>query len=200
MLTSIPVESLSITKIKEIARLFARGNIGVFPTDTVYGVGCALSREDAIERLYQIKKRPEHQPTALLIDSFAQVKEFFRDVPEEAKRLMKTYWPGALTIVFPCRKEGISSRLQGKGGTIGVRMPDYDILRTIIRTLGEPLVATSANFKGEETPVLYSDIKKEFLDLVDFCLEGVVEGSKASTVVEIVDGAVHVLRQGDVKV
>ena len=200
MLTSIPVESLSPKKIEQIAHLLAKGEIGVFPTDTVYGVGCALSRTDSIERLYQIKRRPEHQPTPLLIDSFLQVKNVLRDVPEEAKILMKRYWPGALTIILPCQEGSIPPLIQGKSGTIGVRMPDHDTLRTIIRTLKEPLVATSANFKGEETPVSYTEIKKEFLDLVDFRLEGKVDGRKASTVVEIIDGTVHVLRQGEVNI
>lgn len=168
---------------------FLKGEIGVFPTDTVWGVGCILNSEKAIKRLYKIKKRDFKKPTAVLVASLEQAKELGK-FDEKAERLARKYWPGGLTLVLPI------SPPRCFYSKIGLRVPDHDLLLKILQKTG-PIAATSANFTGETAPIKRKEIREKFLKEVDFLIESKEpKEGQASTVVDITVRPFKVLREG----
>lgn len=176
------------------------GGIVVFPTDTAFGVGCRIDNKRAIERLFKIRKRPPTQAVPVLVDSIKMAKDCLLPFPKNIENLMKNYWPGALTIVFPCKTSKVPSRVRGGGKRLGVRMPDHKIPLQLIRAVGVPIVGTSANFHGMSTPYKFKDLNKEFLKLVDLVIPGECKIGLASTVVDCSEKPWKIIRQGTVRI
>ena len=175
-----------------------KGGVIIFPCDTVMGIGCAMDRPNAIKRLYKFKRRPRNQPTAVLVSDEKMARGLMAKKPDKLlKRIMQKYWPGGLTIIVEA-SEVVPRLVTGGTSDIGIRMPDFPKLHEMIGELGGPIVATSANFKGEPAPVKFSEIKKDFLKLVDYAIEEDSTGTEASTVIKYLgDGKVKYLRKGD---
>ena len=103
--------------INKAIKILKQGGIVIFPTDTAFGIGCRIDSEDAIERLFKIRKRPANQAMPVLVDSLAMAKNYLRDIPKDAEeKLIKKYWPGALTLILQCIKEKIPALVRGGGG------------------------------------------------------------------------------------
>ncbi len=183
-----------------------RNKVIIFPTDTVYGVGCRLYSKVAVQALYRIKKRPATKPTAVLIASKDQIFEIIgnriaRDSQEyeSVKRLVNTYWPGAVTIIVPVADHKFYPPrvLNKQDKSIGVRMPNYDWICKVIEELGEPIVATSANFSGQMPPVKFTDISNNIIDKVELVFKDqqIKVLGKSSKVLKIVNGDIETLRE-----
>lgn len=208
---------------KEAAEILKNGGVGVFPTDTAYGIGCRIDDEKAVGRLFKLRKRSETKAVPVLVSSVDMAKKYWESTPEEvAKELVSKYWPGALTIILRCNKEKVPDLVRGGGDTLGLRMPDNEVLLKIIEEVGVPIVGTSANFAGESTPYKFEDLDQELLELVDFVLRdppikrpvlhasqprlprpgtgGQVAGvaGRASTVIDCTVSPWRVLRQGKI--
>ncbi len=187
--------------IKEATKIFKNGGIVIFPTDTAYGIGCRIDDEKAIRRLFEIRKRPETKATPVLFDSFKMVEDYVAQIPHEVReKLMEKYWPGALTIVLQSRIQKIPSLVRGGGNTLGVRIPDNGNLRKVIKEVGVPIIGTSANFAGEQTPYAFEDLDPALMKQVDFVLKGDVKLKNASTVIDCSIKPWKILRQGAVKI
>lgn len=176
------------------------GGIAIFPTDTAFGIGCRIDRPDAIDRLFNIKKRSAKQATPVLTDSLLMIEPFLQPVPKAVKSLMDKYWPGALTIVLHCKTANIPAAVRGEGETLGVRMPDHAISRAIIRGVGVPIIGTSANFHGKPTPFRFEELDTELLKLVDVVVPGICIQQEASTIIDCTTTPWTILRQGAVKI
>jgi len=101
----------------------------------------------------------------VLIDSIEMARKYVTNIPQDViEELMRPYWPGALTIVLPCKTEVVPSLVSGGGDTIGLRIPDNEIIREIIRGVGEGIIGCSANFAGEKTPYIFEDIDSGRID------------------------------------
>jgi len=156
------IDQKDINSIQNAAEVLKSGGILVFPTDTVYGVGCALD-EAAITRLYQIKNRPLTQPTAILMNK--------SDVPELLQKEYKKYPAGSVTIIADAKKYNINfPKVLLKDNKIGVRLPNDAWLKKLISIMG-PIVASSANLAGESTPKKFSDISSKLLKQVDLAIK-----------------------------
>lgn len=177
------------------AALDAGGIVGI-PTETVYGLA-VVPRPAALEALIAAKGRAPDKGIALLIDGLDQVERIVQ-LPEQARRLAERFWPGALTVVLPLREAGrLPEALTGGQSTLGVRVPDHRVPRTLARRLG-PIAASSANITGQPeartAAELVEAIGASLALVVD---DGPVRGGVASTVVSIgSDGAADVLREG----
>ena len=173
----------------EIFDLTCSGKIGIFPTDTVYGIGVKVTNIAGCKKIYEIKHRPENKPLPLVIAEIKQLYEITgKDIPEIIRKIIDKYWPGPVTIVVKTMKDDKS---------VAIRLPDHKILREIINYIGEPLALTSANISGEKSPVKISDISAEIIKNVDFVIDtGECKYKKEST---IVDWNGKVLREGVVK-
>jgi len=188
-------------KIKQAIKVLQEGGIVVFPTDTAFGIGCRIDDEKAIERLFQIRKRPETQATPVLVSNLEMAKNYLLSVPDEVReKLIDKYWPGALTIVLPCQKNKVPELVRGKGDNLGVRMPNHPVTLELIKEVGVPLLGPSANFHGEKTPYAVEELNPDLLRLVDFVVPGECSVGTASTVIDCSVSPWKILREGAVKI
>lgn len=187
-------------QIEKAAKVLKEGGIVIFPTDTAYGIGCRIDDEIAIKRLFNIRKRPENQATPVLFDSVETIKNYLLVIPQEVEeRLIKKYWPGALTIVLPCRTEKISRLVRGNSNNLGVRIPDNDITRSIIKKVGVGILGPSANFHGQVSPYDFKDLNPELVSLVDYVVKGECKLKDVSTVIDCSISPWKIIREGAVK-
>jgi L-threonylcarbamoyladenylate synthase len=178
-----------------------RGGIIIFPTDTAFGIGCRIDRLDAIERLFKIRKRPLVQAVPVLVSSLEMAKNYTTEISEEVtEKLIRPYWPGALTIVFNAQTSKVPQLVRGGTGTVGLRMPNNKDLLQIIEKVGVPILGPSANFHGELTPYSLEALNPKLTKLVDFVLEGKCELSEASTVIDTTQKPWKILRQGAINI
>jgi L-threonylcarbamoyladenylate synthase len=184
--------------IEQAVRMFKEGKVGVFPTDTVYGVGVIIDDVLAIERLYKLKGRPKTKPTPVLVGSISQAEELVREIKPEVRKLMEKFWPGGLTLVLLAKKEKVPEIVRGGGETIGVRMPNHPLLLEILKALGKPILGPSANFAGKRPPKEFFEIDPVFLARVDLVVSGECGLGTPSTVLDVTKKLWKIIREGPV--
>jgi len=188
-----------MNELENAVKIIKQGGIVIFPTDTAFGIGCKVDDEDALERLFEIRKRPLDKAMPVLFDCVDRVREFVKPFDPAVEVLMDNYWPGALTIVLNCDIEKVPSLVRGGGNTLGVRIPDHDLILDLIRGAQIPITGSSANFAGEKTPFSFEALDKSLLKLVDFVLEGKTKGNEqSSTIVDVTQDSWKIVRQGSV--
>ncbi len=186
--------------IEEAISVLNSGGIVIFPTDTAYGIGCRIDNEPAIKRLFALRRRPETQATPVLVDSIEMAeKHFVSPLPDNVRRLMEKYWPGGLTVVYPCKTELVPSLVRGGGKNLGIRMPDHNTVLSMTKKLGVPILGPSANFHGDKTPYRYEDLDQKLVASVDYVIKGECRGNMASTVIDCSLSPWQIKRQGSVK-
>lgn len=172
------------------------GGVIAFPTDTVYGLGAEAFNEQAIERIYEIKGRPRQLPFPLLLANANQVVDVAESVPEVAWLLMKHFWPGGLTLVL-AKGIRLPDYLTRGGATIAVRVPNHPVPLALIRSLGVPIIGTSANVSGQPSALTAQEVEFQLREKVDLIIDGGrCPGGIESTVVDVTSGILKVLRQG----
>jgi L-threonylcarbamoyladenylate synthase len=185
------------TAIALAAQAVSNGELIVVPTDTVYGVACSPFRQESIARLFQAKNRPQEKAIQVLLADVGDTLLVARSVPPLAETLAARFWPGALTMTFP-KRDGLPSNLS-MYDTVGVRVPDHDALRTLIRAVGGGLATTSANRSGAANPTTVQAAVEALGDAVSVYLDGgQTAGDRASTVIELHDDSFTLLREGPV--
>ncbi|MEK7141554.1 MAG: L-threonylcarbamoyladenylate synthase [Patescibacteria group bacterium] len=182
--------------LQQAVQIIRDGGIVIYPTDTAFGIGCRMDDQKAVDRLFAIRKRPRTQATPVLVSSWEQALTYYLDPQEIVRRLIKKYWPGALTIIAKCKKNLVYSPIRGGSEKIGFRMPNHEIALKFIRGVGVPILGPSANFHGLPTPYRYEDLDPELVNLVDCVVPGVCPVGNASTVVDCSVTPYLVLRQG----
>ncbi len=188
-------------EILKAVQVLNNGGIVIFPTDTAFGIGCRINDEKAVERLFRIRKRPQNQAVPVLVNSLEMAEEYVETIPEDAQNeLIKKYWPGALTIVLPCKIQKVPSLVRGGGKTLGVRMPDHEIILSIITKVGVPILAPSANFSGEQTPYEFGSLDPKLLKLVDYSVHGQTKAGSVSTVIDVSEKPWKILREGAIRI
>ena len=186
-------------KTDEIAQVLEKGGIVIFPTDTAYGIGCRMDDQKAVEKLFRIRKRPADQAVPVLVSGKQMAKQYFKDLPKEVEDLMDKFWPGALTVVYYCQNDKVPALVMGDNGSLGLRMPNYPELLSVIEALGVPILGPSANFHGEKTPFKKEDLDPNLLQLVDYFWDAKALGSGlTSTVIDCTKNPWQILRQGAV--
>ena len=136
----------------------------------------------------------------VLVSSVSMAKEYFLPLPDDVEQLLKQYWPGALTVVFPSHTDKVPTQVRGGGNTVGMRMPNHHIALMLIKEVGVPILGTSANFAGEKTPFRFEDLDPELIQLVDYVVPGECSVKQPSTVVDCSTKPWKILRQGAVTV
>lgn len=183
---------------KEIINILKKGGVGVMPTDTIYGlVGTVFSRE-AVDRIYQIKKRDRNKPLIILVSALNDLNKLGIKIEKETRLILEKIWPGEISVVLNFRNEKIKY-LNEKGNTLAVRLSsDENVLRILKKT--GPLIATSANLEGERPAENIAEARKNFGDQVDFYLNGGELKASHSTLIEIKSGGIKILRKGGVDI
>ncbi|MBI4089615.1 MAG: threonylcarbamoyl-AMP synthase [Candidatus Levybacteria bacterium] len=188
-------------QIKKAIEVLRNGGIVIFPTDTAFGIGCRIDNQEAIGKLFKIRKRPNDKAVPVLFSSVKMVKKYVKEIPQDAEALMKKYWPGALTLILQCNKIKVQALVRGGGETLGVRIPNHRIIREIISRVGVPILGPSANFSGEKTPFKFEDLDKKLISLVDYVVEGKTSDKElSSTVIDCSTKPWKILRSGAVSV
>ncbi len=184
----------STSRALEILRA---GGLVAFPTDTVYGLGCLAFDQAAIESIYVAKDRPLEKAIPVLIADVDDLDRVARDLPELARRLASRFWPGPLTLILPKRAD-LPAAVSATA-TVGVRVPDNDAARTLLRAAG-PMAVTSANLSGRASPRTVSEVMAQLGRRIPLILDGgETRGGIPSTVVDISSGAEPViLREGPI--
>lgn len=180
--------------ITQVAECLRRGGVIVYPTDTTYGLGCDIFNRKGIKKIYQIKHRDMRKPFSFICSDLAEVSNYAQ-VSNYAFKIMKRHLPGKYTFVLDATRI-VPDALITKQKTVGIRIPDNNIALAIVRELGHPLVTTSANLSGEETPQDPQDIDSEMGRLVDMVVDGGILMAEGSSVISLVDDYPEILRQG----
>jgi len=186
----IDSRSYSQSVLERAARIVAEGGLAIFPTETVYGLGTNANILSAVKRLRTVKNSPEERPFTFHLASAEDAYCHISDVPRLGIRLMRAYWPGPLTLVLP----------DSKGGWTGLRVPDHQVARDLIKLSKVPVIASSANIAEQTPPSEPQAIIKELSDRVDIIIDAGTSGSGvSSSVVRVAfDNKFEVLREGSI--
>lgn len=185
-------------KLKEIGKVIKDGEIAIFPTETVYAIGTNGLNEEAIKKLYKIKQRTYDKPTSLLVSDMEMIETLAKDITSLEYKLMKTFFPGPLTIILK-KKDIVPNILTGNTGTIGIRMPESKIARKLIQYANVPIAAPSANISNKPSGTNIENIINDFKETVDYYIDG--GESKiglGSTIVKIENNVPIILREGSI--
>lgn len=184
--------------IEEAADVIKKGGLVIFPTETVYGIGANGLDEKAVAKIFEAKGRKSDNPLILHISDIKMLNRITNNVSALEKKLMDTFWPGPLTIILP-KKFDIPNVVSANLATVGVRMPQNEIARELIRQANVPIAAPSANTSGKPSGTNIADIKDEFKGKVDYIIDdGDTEVGIESTVIIVKDDIIHILRPGKI--
>jgi len=184
--------------IERAVDLLRRGELVAFPTDTVYGVGAPAFSPATVGKLFTAKIRPTSRPIALLLAPEDDLKRVAARVPAAAVRLGARFWPGGLTLILR-RAADVSDAVTAGGETVGVRVPDHPVSLALIRRLGEPLAATSANLSGGQSPLTAESVLAQLDGRIALVLDGGrCPGGVESTVLDLTTDPPTIRRIGAV--
>lgn len=196
MLITLHPDNPQLRQIKTIVECLLDGGVIIYPTDTIYGLGCDIFKPKAIERICRIKNiDPQKAQLSFVCCDLSDLSKYTKSISTPLFRLLKNYLPGAYTFILPASKE-VPKILQSKKSTIGLRIPDNKIANTIVHDLGHPLL--TASLPGEmveeytDPEIMYENFKK----LVDIVIDGGAGGMKPSTIVNCTQEPYELIRQG----
>jgi tRNA threonylcarbamoyl adenosine modification protein (Sua5/YciO/YrdC/YwlC family) len=182
--------------IKQVVESLKKGGIIIYPTDTIYGLGCSIFQHKAIEKICQIKQvDPLKAQLSFVCCDLSDLSKYARQLNTPTYRLLKQYLPGPYTFILPASKE-VPKILQSKKSTIGLRIPDNKIVHAIVEELGHPIL--SASLPGDMVED-YTDPEimfKRFSNQVNFVVDGGIGGMVPSTVVDCTTDEPEVIREG----
>ncbi|MDC0206205.1 L-threonylcarbamoyladenylate synthase [Nitrospinae bacterium] len=180
--------------IAETQKVLKGGGVIAFPTDTFYGLGANPYNTKAVDKIYSIKGRDPEKPLLLLIDSILKLDDMVEEISEASAKLIESFWPGPLTILFK-PKHTIPKNITT--GLIGIRQPGNLITRKFLAGLNYPLTAPSANITGEDPTTTAKQVKDRFGNKVDLILDaGICRGGEPSTLVDTTQTPIRLVRAG----
>ena len=184
--------------VKTAASIISRGGVIVYPTDTVYGIGCDVFNTEAVKRIYEVKKR-DPKPMPVLCKSISDIERVGL-MDDRVLTLANIFWPGPVSILVP-KLDRLPDIVTAGNTEVAVRIPDNLIVLEIIERAGKPIVGTSANLSGERPPSNHTEISPEILGGVDAVVEaGRTKYGEPSTVVKITqDNQLVIIREGVLK-
>lgn len=172
------------------------GGLVAFPTDTVYGVGSLVFHEQAIESIYIAKDRPIEKAIPVLIGDPTDLSKVADEIPIFAMKLIARFWPGPLTVLVP--KKATLPEAISATSTVGVRVPDHDIARALLRLAG-PMAVTSANISGQPSPTTAQQVYEQLEGRIPMIIDGgETPGGVPSTLVDCTGDEIQVLREGPI--
>lgn len=196
MLIQIHPDNPQPRLVKQVAECLQDGGVIIYPTDTIYGLGCDIRQHKAIEKICQIKHiDPQKAQLSFICRDLSHLSDYTKSIDTPLYRMLKHYLPGPYTFILPASKQ-VPKILQSKKSTIGLRVPDNEICRNILGALGNPIL--SASLPGEmveeytDPEVMYENFKNE----VDYVIDGGIGGMIPSTIVDCTGEEPEVIREG----
>jgi L-threonylcarbamoyladenylate synthase len=203
----LPVEVVKVSSeapaaevIRYAAGFIKRGEIVSIPTDTVYGLSADPFNLSAVERVFQVKGRPETRALPILVSSIEQAGTLMRDIPDAFLTLAHKFWPGALTLVVDATRR-VPLKVTGNTGRVAVRWPASRIATDLIESAGGPITGTSANLSGHPSCTNANDLARQLGDRLSLILDaGETGGTLTSTIVRVDDDNWSIIREGAIPV
>ena len=197
-----------ITEIQKALEVLRKGGIILYPTDTVWGIGCDATDPAAVAKVYEIKKRADSKSLVLLASDMDMICRYVKEVPEMAVQLVEVN-DKPMTIIYPGAVAGGPEDKASKGclafntvaedGTVGIRIPMMDFCQQLVARLGRPVVSTSANISGEPTPKKFAEISPEIREAVDHIVDpGLERGAtgRSSSIIKVgLDYSIEIIRK-----
>lgn len=198
MLLEIHPQNPDTRKIRQAVQILEKGGIIIYPTDTVYGIGCDIFNQKAVDKICKLRGlNPKKARLSFICQDIGQVAEYAKQIDNETFRLIKKNTPGPFTFVLNSSNE-VPKMFKNKKRTIGVRIPDNNIVLALVEALGRPILTTS--LKNDDEILEYFtdpiDIFEDFKNQVNLVIDGGVGGNVASTVVDCTNDDFEVLRAG----
>ena len=182
--------------ISEARRILATGGFVAYPTESYYALGVLATDKEAVERLYELKKRPADKPLPVIVGSTDVLLSIVENVPGQAQSLIEKFWPGPLTLVFNAA-DNVSALLTGGTGKVAVRVPGESAALRLAGSIKLPITSTSANPSGEDPADTADTVMKYFREEIDLIIDaGKTPGGRPSTIVDVTVTPPVVLREG----
>lgn len=178
-------------EIKKACEVLQKGGVILYPTDTVWGIGCDATNEEAVKRVYEIKKRADSKAMLVLVDSDVKVDYYVQDVPEVAWDLIQ-YATKPLTVIYDGARN-LAPNLIGEDGSVGIRVTSEEFSKQLCYRFRKAIVSTSANISGEPAPASFSEIQEEIKQAVDYIVgyrQDEPAGAKPSSILKLGKGGV----------
>ncbi len=191
---SINSQNPQMRLIRKAVDVLQDGGVIIYPTDTVYGLGCDLSNKRGIERIYDIKKRSKKQPLSFVCSDLKHISQYAR-VTDYAYKTMKRLLPGPYTFILEASRL-VPKIILPKRPTTGIRVPDNEICLSLIRELGQPIISTSVQTADGEDLGNPAIIDEYFRNIADLIIDGGVILPEPSSVISLVDDQIDILRIG----
>jgi L-threonylcarbamoyladenylate synthase len=173
-------------EVEKAAKALKKGLVILYPTDTIWGLGCDATSRKAINRLLKIKRRTDSKSLITLIDDVANLSKYVKEVPPLAYDLMQNA-ANPLSIIFPAGKN-LAQNALGPDGSVCIRVTNSSFCKSLVQAFGAPIASTSANFAGEPTPLYFKQISKDLIHSVDHVVnlyQDVISMPKASTIIRL---------------
>jgi L-threonylcarbamoyladenylate synthase len=190
------VKEVRTKSLFEAVAALRRGDVIVFPTETLYGLGADALNCSAVEKVFELKGRDPNNPFPVLVSDRSMLESLVADIPPLAETLIARFWPGPLTLVLPARKD-IPRALINSAGGIGVRISSHPIALELVIALGRPLTATSANPSGKPGARTIAQARDYFSGKIEIFVDGgALTSQTASTVAEVINDKLRIIRAG----
>lgn len=187
---------------EKIVEILQNGGVIAYVTDTVWGLGCLPNNEDAVRKIYDIKKREAQKPLILMSNEVYNLLDYVKPIPKVGQKLIKKYFPGALTVVTD-KSDKTPDYITSNMSTVGIRVPDNEVFRQICEAIPEHVLATtSANLSHQPSAKTYEQALQNMSGLVDIVIPdyGHVAKGLESTVVGVMNNELRIFRQGAIKI
>lgn len=184
----------AITKSVEILK---NGGTILYPTDTIWGIGCDATNSKAIQKILKIKNRPKNFSFIILVEKAPRINYYVEEIPDITWDLLSGF-DLPVTVIYP-KAKNLAKNVVAKDGSIGIRVVKDEFCQKVIAKLGKPIVSTSANLTGEQSPVMFKDISDEIKKQVDYVVpihQDKLSKTKASTIIKLkLNGEFDIVRQ-----
>jgi len=184
-------------EVEAAVKALRDGQIILYPTDTVWGLGCDATDSDAVQRIFDLKQREDSKSLIILVSDEDMLCKYVRKIPPMALDLLEIN-DKPMTIIYP-EGIGLSEKVIAEDGSVAIRIPQNEFCREMIRSFGKAIVSTSANISGDETPGCFAEINAEILDGCDHIVEPSLEEESSGVSSQIIklglDGEVKVIRE-----
>ncbi|MGB3949046.1 MAG: L-threonylcarbamoyladenylate synthase [Bacteroidia bacterium] len=184
-------------EIKNALEVLKKGGTILYPTDTVWGIGCDARNKEAVAKVFKIKQRAEYKSMVVLVSDIQMLNRYVKEVPAVAWELLESA-EEPLTIIYPDGRM-LAEKLIAADGSIGIRLVKDEFCKNLIHKFGKPIVSTSANISGEDTPTTFSGIKLDVLNQVDYIVnhrQKDQNNPKPSSIIKVaMNGEIKIIRK-----
>lgn len=198
MLIKIYPENPNERAIEQVVEVLKKGGLIIYPTDTIYGLGCDITNPKAIEKICRIRGiKPEKANFSFICHDLSHIADYIKPIDNTTFRVLKKALPGPFTFIFNANNN-VPKLLSSNKKTVGIRVPDNNIARCIVKELGNPILSTS--IKDDDELIEYSTdpelIYEKYQELVDLVIDGGYGDNEASTVIDCTTGEFEIIREG----